>query len=770
MEPVFLDLHIHTSENPDRLNQSYDLQALRRKVEEVAGDAPALISLTDHNTINKTAYLGASSLFAHLLLGAELHVRNYPNAPAYHCHIFFRTESIDEPTIDGVNNVLDLLYPKKMVANSDDIPTLEKIVRSFDDYEFLLLPHGGQSHSTFDESIPEGVRFDSTIERSIYYNHFDGFTARSNPGLGRTQSYFETLGIGGFVNPITSTDNYRPSDYPRAKDPDAPPFVPTWMLAAPTFNGLRLSLSESDRMVYGEKPSSWAEYIQSVSLKNESVDVDVTLTPGLNVIIGGSSSGKSLFVDSVYRAISDEFEGSVYLSYGVEDIVVRNPSGQTPHFLPQNYIMLVCDQRDHENKIDDISILKNVFPEDSDQVRRIDRGLADLGKTLSTMIVAVEQIELLEDKLKRIQALSRLIVTRAISRNPLKYVLPDDEEIRKFAYSDSDYEQHVETLDEIDEFLANDPLVEHDAVLIEGLKAELKSARDAGRLEASIRAVILQHYNRIRQSQLAGDEETARKKQGFGTLLDCIRKYKKYHADFYASLERISRFSISSTTNEIESMGHRLFIENEFELTKEKFLEVLNSMLRKDAEIKTFEAITPAALFKSGFRMRDPKVESYEALVREVTNRFRRMNKKSYRILTKDGKEFDQLSAGWKTSVILDLVLGWESDTAPLIIDQPEDNLATGYINSGLLRAIKQCKKEKQVILVSHNATIPMLGDAQNVVVCQNRDKYITIRSSPLEGDIGGTDVVDLVAAITDGGKGSIKKRVKKYNLKTFKG
>lgn len=146
------------------------------------------------------------------------------------------------------------------------------------------------------------------------------------------------------------------------------------------------------------------------------------------------------------------------------------------------------------------------------------------------------------------------------------------------------------------------------------------------------------------------------------------------------------------------------------------------------------------------------------------------MDKKYYRIITKEGKDFDKLSAGWKTSVILDLIFEWGNDNAPLIIDQPEDNLATGYINSGLLAAIKKCKMKRQIILVSHNATIPMLGDAQNIIMCRNNDKNITIRSNPLEGTIDGEEVVDLVAETTDGGKASVKKRVKKYNLKKFRG
>jgi len=92
------------------------------------------------------------------------------------------------------------------------------------------------------------------------------------------------------------------------------------------------------------------------------------------------------------------------------------------------------------------------------------------------------------------------------------------------------------------------------------------------------------------------------------------------------------------------------------------------------------------------------------------------------------------------------------------------------YINDGLIKAIKNSKTKKQIVLVSHNATIPMLGDAQNVIVCENRDNKIQIRANPLEGKIGENSVIDLVARITDGGKSSIRKRVKKYNLKNFRG
>ena len=78
-------------------------------------------------------------------------------------------------------------------------------------------------------------------------------------------------------------------------------------------------------------------------------------------------------------------------------------------------------------------------------------------------------------------------------------------------------------------------------------------------------------------------------------------------------------------------------------------------------------------------------------------------------------------------------------------------------------------KKEfKQIILVSHNATIPMMGDAQKIIICENDSKKITIRSGRLEDEINNKSIVSYIADLTDGGKPSIKKRIKKYNFKNF--
>lgn len=148
-------------------------------------------------------------------------------------------------------------------------------------------------------------------------------------------------------------------------------------------------------------------------------------------------------------------------------------------------------------------------------------------------------------------------------------------------------------------------------------------------------------------------------------------------------------------------------------MDKDVVLNVFNYMLKSGKKIICFDDIRPQCLYESSFSKQKPKVQDYKDLIDRVYNEFVAMNKTVYKITTKDSKDFESLSAGWKTSVLWDLILGYDKDIAPIIIDQPEDNLATKYINDGLVEAIK---KNKQIILVSHNATIPMMGDAQQII------------------------------------------------------
>lgn len=81
-------------------------------------------------------------------------------------------------------------------------------------------------------------------------------------------------------------------------------------------------------------------------------------------------------------------------------------------------------------------------------------------------------------------------------------------------------------------------------------------------------------------------------------------------------------------------------------------------------------------------------------------------------------KRSDTLSPGQRCTAILPILL-LESDR-PLIIDQPEDNLDNRFISSTIAKALRAAQKTRQLIFVTHNANVPVLGDAQRVFVLES--------------------------------------------------
>ena len=772
MKPIYTDIHIHTSENPDSLNQNYDIDTLFVNIRQVAQGAPALISFTDHNTINKKVYMDALSKCAsdiHLILGVELHIHYAIETEAYHCHMLFK-DAVSSDNIDRINSILDQLYPKKSVPKKDaSIPTLDKLITGFDSYDFVLLPHGGQSHATFDKAIPDGKRFDTMMERSIYYNQFDGFTARSNSGREETDRYFRRLGISSFVNLVTCSDNYTPNTYPSAKAIDAGSFLPTWMFAEPTFEGFRLSLSENSRLVYSEqKPEAWSENIESVKCQNDKLDIDIHFSPGLNVVIGGSSSGKTLLVDSVWRKLSQKgFGDSSYNSFDVANITIVNPSGKHPHYINQNFIVKVVGD-DESYKIENIEIIQSLFPNNSDIIQQVNEKLATLKNDITELINTVAVIKEIEDKFNRISQIGRLLVFGNVRKNIVEHIKPSDTERQSAQYTEIQRQKHLKTLEEIKNLLDKNPFVESGIEHITALIGLINKMYRYSGIESEVYQKIKNYYDNYSEQLKSDNYECQTKTQEFNELLEKIKRYVFLKRKFQSKLDSIAAYNYEVETKEIISAGHHLFVNNSFKLDKNLVLDIFNSKLKSGVKINSFDEIQPKRLFEDNFSRRNPKVEGYADFIARVYHDFEDMNKTKYKIVTKEGKNFENLSAGWKTSVLLDLILGYNKDNAPIIIDQPEDNLATKYINDGLVQAIKKVKNNKQIILVSHNATIPMMGDAQTIIYCENQDGKIVIRSSPLEGDIAGKPVLDFIASITDGGKSSIKKRVKKYNLKKF--
>ena len=131
-----------------------------------------------------------------------------------------------------------------------------------------------------------------------------------------------------------------------------------------------------------------------------------------------------------------------------------------------------------------------------------------------------------------------------------------------------------------------------------------------------------------------------------------------------------------------------------------------------------------------------------------------------------DWNALKQLSKGQKATAVL-LLLLLESD-APLVIDQPEDDLDNRFITEGVVPRIREEKRRRQFVFSTHNANIPVLGDAELILGLHASGEAVGGRAfiSPEHmGSIDSRSVRALVEEVLEGGKTAFETRRRKYGF-----
>lgn len=124
-------------------------------------------------------------------------------------------------------------------------------------------------------------------------------------------------------------------------------------------------------------------------------------------------------------------------------------------------------------------------------------------------------------------------------------------------------------------------------------------------------------------------------------------------------------------------------------------------------------------------------------------------------------RDFGQLSLGQQQSVLLALILSSDSKR-PLIIDQPEDNLDSEFIFQTFVPVLRRAKERRQVIIVTHNANIAVLGDAEQLIIFKSNSDHSKVVA---RGSIDDIDARDAACKILEGAREAFTRRAKIYGV-----
>lgn len=141
---------------------------------------------------------------------------------------------------------------------------------------------------------------------------------------------------------------------------------------------------------------------------------------------------------------------------------------------------------------------------------------------------------------------------------------------------------------------------------------------------------------------------------------------------------------------------------------------------------------------------------------------------------------FESMSEGKRAFVILKLLLEYSSKKCPILIDQPEDSLDNRAIYNELVAYIKEKKKDRQIIIVTHNANLVVNADSELVIIANQHGTGLenlngvkfsykpgalenTTKNANSNNFLDKKNIKEHICEILEGGEEAFKKRNARY-------
>ncbi len=301
-----------------------------------------------------------------------------------------------------------------------------------------------------------------------------------------------------------------------------------------------------------------------------------------------------------------------------------------------------------------------------------------------------------------------------------------------------------------------------------------------------------------KQKILLGEREKLQKIDAYNTRIEKLRedykiaeneileRYKNIHSLYLKLVENLKVAKNNLTDVELDislSYNKDLFEEGFYNPSIDKRGVLLESVLPKydpanpDEHFKTIKEWIDK-IIKKNYRF-NGKISHKDALEKYMGSYFHI----DY-VIKYQGDEFSKMSTGKSSLVLLKLLVELDDGKHPILLDQPEDDLDNRSIYTDLVQFIRDTKKKRQVIIVTHNPNIVIGTDSEQVIVAhqQGQDKTSSTQKQRFDfaagaienndGDPSSSDVLNKwgirehICQILEGGEEAFKKRDQRYAIK----
>jgi len=303
-------------------------------------------------------------------------------------------------------------------------------------------------------------------------------------------------------------------------------------------------------------------------------------------------------------------------------------------------------------------------------------------------------------------------------------------------------------------------LKEEFAEIARKLTEELKSS-GATAIEPNeflkLRKVIENARQMIKALNEEKQQQTALQTQ---LLTELTQLNERWHAEYKIIKQQLDRI------NEQETALH---IDVKYKEDKEAFLKFIKDLFRgsklRETTLKELvdEFTDGAAVYRDLEKAKAligtsaPAFEEYfidnlsAFLTWQVPNKF---------TIKFHGKQLKNHSIGQRASALILFVLS-QRDNDVVIIDQPEDDLDNQTIYEDVIKLVRKLKCNTQFIFATHNANVPVLGDAEQIIACDYSEDSVNTRV----GSIDCPALQAVVVRIMEGGSEAFERRKEIYQI-----
>lgn len=125
-----------------------------------------------------------------------------------------------------------------------------------------------------------------------------------------------------------------------------------------------------------------------------------------------------------------------------------------------------------------------------------------------------------------------------------------------------------------------------------------------------------------------------------------------------------------------------------------------------------------------------------------------------------NGKELQKHSLGQRATALMLFLLA-QKDCDILIVDQPEDDLDNQTLYNEVITRLLEMKGSRQVIFATHSPNIPVLGDADQIVLCGHEEDRIGVETGGIDRPVMQQKIIDVM----EGGKEAFNLRKTIYSV-----